>query len=333
MKTKINNTIIIAEAGINHNGSIKIAKKLIDKASEAGADYVKFQTYDVDHLILKKTRLAAYQKKNLKSNISQYSMLQKTQLSLKNHQSLLRYSKKKKIKFFSTAFDEKSLKLLNRFNLDFIKIPSGEITNYLLLKSISKLKKKILLSTGMASVKEIRKALNILNKKKSDIIILHCTSDYPAKLKDLNLNFIHRLKKFGYNVGYSDHSTSILTPSIAVGLGCAVIEKHFTLSKKLKGPDHKASLEPHELKLMIKNVRETEKMLGSFDKKITPSEHKTKLKVRKSLVASRNIKKGEFFSKKNITAKRPGTGISAIEILKIFGKKSNVNFKKDEFIK
>ncbi len=333
MKIKKNKTIIIAEAGINHNGNIKIAKRLINEASKAGADYVKFQTYDIDHLVLKKTRLTAYQKKNLKSDISQYSMLQKNQLSEKDHKILFEYSKKKNIKFLSTAFDEKSLEFLNKFDLDYIKIPSGELTNFLLLKSISKLKKKILLSTGMASVKEIKQALNILNRKKSDITILHCTSDYPAKLKDLNLNFIHKLKTFGYDVGYSDHSSSILTPSVAVSLGCVVIEKHFTLSKKLKGSDHKASLEPRELKTMIKNVRETEKMLGSFDKVITSSERNTKLKVRKSLVASRDIRKGEIFSKKNITAKRPGTGISAIKIQSIFGKKSTKNFKKDELIK
>ena len=330
---KKNKTIIIAEAGINHNGNIKIAKRLIDKASDAGADYIKFQTYDIDHLILKKAKLTTYQKRNLKSNISQYSMLQKNQLSAKNHITLFKYSRNKKIKFLSTAFDEKSLQLLSRFNLDYIKIPSGEITNYLFLKSISKLNKKILLSTGMASVNEIKKALTILNKKKSDITILHCTSDYPARLKDLNLNFLHKLKTFGYGIGYSDHSTSIMTPSIAVSLGCEVIEKHFTLSKKLKGPDHKASLEPQELKEMIINVRNTERMLGSFDKIITSSEHKTKLQVRKSLVALRNIKKGEILNKKNITAKRPGTGISAIEIFKFFEKKSKKNFKKDEFIK
>ena len=224
MKKKNNKIIIIAEAGINHNGQIRIAKKLVDKASEAGANYIKFQTYNTDDLVLKKTKLTPYQKKNLKNNISQHLMLQKNQLSFKDHEILFKYAKKKKIKFLSTAFDEKSLELLKRFNLDYIKIPSGEITNYLLLRKISRSNKKILLSTGMASIKEIKKALNILNKKKKDLIILHCTSDYPARLKDLNLNFIHKLKKFGFGIGYSDHSTSIITPSIAVGLGCSVVE-------------------------------------------------------------------------------------------------------------
>ena len=233
----------------------------------------------------------------------------------------------------STAFDEKSLRLLVKYNLDYIKIPSGEITNYPLLKQISKLKKKILLSTGMATLAEIKQAIKALRKKKKDIIILHCTSDYPANIKDLHLNFIKKLKKFGYDVGYSDHSSSVITPSIAVTLGCKVVEKHFTLSKKLRGPDHKASLEPRELTEMISLIRETEKMLGLNDKIITKSEEKTKLLVRKSLVASNDIKKGEIFNKKNITTKRPGSGISPFKINKFLGKKSRKNFKKDQFIK
>tara|TARA_B100000029_G_scaffold516521_1_gene630536 strand:+ start:4217 stop:5218 length:1002 start_codon:yes stop_codon:yes gene_type:complete len=333
LTSKKNKTIIIAEAGVNHNGSISTAKKLIEIASKAGADFVKFQTFDVDQLILKNTETAAYQKKNLKKNISQYSMLRKYQLSEISHRELINFSKKKRIKFLSTAFDEKSLNLLKKYELDYIKIPSGEITNYLLLRKISKLKQKILLSTGMASYHEIKQALKILRKRKKDLIILHCTSDYPANLKDLNLNYIKRLKKLGYGVGYSDHSSSIITPSIAVALGCKVVEKHFTLSKNLKGPDHKASLEPKELSQMISFVRDVEKMLGSRNKLITKSEKKTKLLVRKSLVAINDIKKGEIFSYKNITAKRPGKGISPFKIKKFLGKKSFKNFKKDQFIK
>ncbi len=333
MNLKKNNTIIIAEAGVNHNGSIPIAKKLIEIASKAGADFVKFQTFDVDQLILKNTETAAYQKRNLKKNISQYSMLRKYQLSETSHRELINFSKKKGIKFLSTAFDEKSLNLLKKYKLDYIKIPSGEITNYLLLKKISRLKQKILLSTGMASYQEIKQALKVLRKRKKDLIILHCTSDYPANLKDLNLNYIKRLKQLGYGIGYSDHSSSVITPSIAVALGCKVIEKHFTLSKNLKGPDHKASLEPKELSQMISFVRDTEKMLGFKDKLITKSEKKTKLLVRKSLVAMNDIKKGEIFSYKNITAKRPGKGISPFKIKKFLGKKSFKNFKKDQFIK
>ena len=333
MKLKVKKTIIIAEAGVNHNGKMDIAKKLVDVASDAGADYVKFQTFDVDKLILENTKTAEYQKKNLKINISQYSMLQKYQLSSDNHKTLVNYCKKKNIKFLSTAFDEKSLELLNKFNLDYIKIPSGEITNFPLLKKISKLKKKILLSTGMASIKEIVQALKILKRKKKEITILHCTSDYPAELEDLNLNFLHKLKKFGYYVGYSDHSASIITPSIAVSLGCKVIEKHFTLSKKMKGPDHKASLEPAELKKMIYYVRQTEKILGENKKKITSSEKKTKLLVRKSLVALKDISKGEKFTYNNLTTKRPGTGVSPFKIIDFIGKRSKKNYKKDELIK
>lgn len=333
MFLKKNKTIIIAEAGVNHNGKMQLAKKLIDVASKAGADYVKFQTYDVDYLILKNTKTANYQKKNLKKDLSQYSMLKKYQLSSNDHKILIKYSKKKNIKFLSTAFDEKSLELLSKYKLDYIKIPSGEITNYPFLKKISKLKKKILLSTGMSSIEEIKDALKVLKRKKKDITIMHCTSDYPANLKDLNLNFIHELRKFGYQVGYSDHSSSVITPSVAVGLGCKVVEKHFTLSKNLVGPDHKASLEPHDLYKMISYIRETEKMLGLKKKVITSSENKTKLLVRKSLVALKNIKKGDFFSYENITTKRPGTGISPFKIKTYIGKKSKKNFKKNQLIK
>ena len=333
MFLKKSRTIIIAEVGINHNGKLHLAKKLIDVASKVGADYVKFQTYDVDHLILKNTKTADYQKTNLKNNLSQYSMLKKYQLSSNDHEVLINYSSKKKIKFLSTAFDEKSFELLRKYKLDYIKIPSGEITNYPLLKKISKSKQKILLSTGMASVEEINQALKVLKRKKSDITIMHCTSDYPANLKDLNLKFIEKLKKFGFQVGYSDHSTSVITPSIAVGLGCKVIEKHFTLSKKLSGPDHKASLEPDDLFQMIRYVRDTEKMLGLSKKVITNSEKKTKLLVRKSLVASKEIRKGDVLSFKNITTKRPGFGISPFKINSYIGRKSKKNFKKNQFIK
>ena len=233
----------------------------------------------------------------------------------------------------STAFDIKSLNLLQSFKLDYIKIPSGEITNYLLLKAISKLNKKILLSTGMATINEIKQALKSLRRKKEDIIILHCTSDYPANLKDLNLNFLHKLKRLGYQVGYSDHSENVIVPSIAVALGCRVIEKHFTLSKKLKGPDHRASLEPKELVSMINHIRETEKILGSKNKVITKSEQRTKLLVRKSLFALKNIKKGEIFTEHNLTTKRPGNGLSPFMIKKLMGKKSSRSYKKDQRIK
>tara|TARA_B100000795_G_scaffold270038_1_gene262103 strand:- start:7767 stop:8774 length:1008 start_codon:yes stop_codon:yes gene_type:complete len=333
LKKTNNQIIVIAEAGVNHNGDMSIAKKLIDTASKAQADYVKFQTYDVDSLILKNTKSAAYQKKNLGSDISQYEMLKKYQLSEKDQINLKKYAKKKKIKFLSTAFDLKSLYFLKKLKLDFIKIPSGEITNYPLLKEASYSKKKILLSTGMATFKEIKSAIEVLKKKKSSLIVLHCSSDYPADLKNLNLTFLKKLKNLGYDVGYSDHSASILTPSIAVALGCKVIEKHFTLSRKLKGPDHKASLEPNELIDMIKLIKQTELMLGSEKKIITSSEHKTKLLVRKSIVAATNIIKGEKFTKNNLTTKRPGNGMSPFLIQKILGKKCPVNYLKNQQIK
>lgn len=325
-------TIIIAEAGVNHNGKIKIAKKLVDAAAVAKADYVKFQTYDADSLILKNAKTADYQKKNLGSNISQYKMLKNYQLSEKNQIELKRYAEKKKIKFLSSIFDIKSLKFLKKLNLDFIKIPSGEITNYPLLKEISNLKTKIILSTGMANFNEIKAALKVLKNKKKKITILHCSSDYPAELKNLNLAFLKKLKLLGYNIGYSDHSKSILTPSIAVALGCKVIEKHFTLSRKLKGPDHKASIEPNELLGMIKFIKQTELMLGSQKKTITLSEEKTKKLVRKSLVALTKISKGEKFTIKNLTTKRPGNGISPFLIKKILGKKSPITYVKDQQI-
>ena len=260
-------------------------------------------------------------------------MLKKYQLSYKQHKDLINYSKKKKIKFLSTAFDLKSLQLLKNFKLDYIKVPSGEITNYLLLKEISKIKKKILLSTGMANFNEIKQAVKCLNKNKKDLIILHCTSDYPANTEDLNLKFLHRLKRLGYHVGYSDHSSSVITPSVAVALGCKVIEKHFTISRKLDGPDHKASLEPQELVTMVNFIRETEKMLGDENKIITKSEKKTKLLVRKSLYALTHIKKGEIFTNKNLTSKRPGNGLSPFKFKKLLGKKSLRDYKKDQKIR
>ncbi len=326
-------TIVIAEAGVNHNGNIKIAKKLVDAAALAKADYVKFQAYDADSLILKNTRTADYQKKNLGSKISQHKMLQKYQLSEKHHIELKNYAKKKKIKFLSSVFDIKSLNFIKKLNLDFIKIPSGEITNYPLLKEISSLKTKVILSTGMANVNEIKAALKVLKNKKNKITILHCSSDYPAELKNLNLAFLRKLKLLGYNIGYSDHSKSVLTASIAVALGCKVIEKHFTLSRKLKGPDHKASLEPNELLDMIKFIKQTELMLGSEKKTITLSEEKTKKLVRKSIVAFTKISKGERFTIKNLTTKRPGNGISPFLIKKILGKRSPITYIKDQQIK
>jgi len=327
-------TIIIAEAGVNHNGSVKIAKKLVDIAKKANADYVKFQSFCHQKLVTKKASKAKYQKVNSTTNESQGKMLQRLQLSKSGHMEILQYCKKKKIKFLSTAFDIDNLKFLLKKKIDFIKIPSGEITNLPLLKFISKQKKKILLSTGASTLNEISNALKILRIKNKDMTILQCNSAYPTPIKDLNLKtLITFKKKFKCNIGLSDNSLSLIAPSSAVAMGASVIEKHFTLSKKMIGPDHKSSLEPNELIKMIKNIRETEFSLGSKKKLVTKSEEGNKKIIRKSLVASQYIKKDQKLSINNITSKRPAGGISPMDINKVLGKSAKKNFKIDELIK
>jgi|TARA_B100001989_G_C24529083_1_gene460486 N,N'-diacetyllegionaminate synthase len=330
--------IIIAEAGVNHNGSIKIAKKLIDVAKIAGADYVKFQTFEAKKLTTKKAKLADYQKKNLKQNKSQYQMLKKLELKKKDHKNLINYCKRKKIKFLSTAFDLESLEfLVKKCKIDCIKIPSGEITNLPLLEKAASLKKKIFLSTGMSNLSEINSAIKILNKngcKKKDITVLHCTTNYPAKPDELNLAALKLFKKkFKINVGYSDHSLGILAPIIALSYGASVIEKHFTLNKNFKGPDHKASLEPKELKEMVENIKKAALMIGKELKIISQAEKKNKQIARKSIVAKMMINKGEKFTRFNLTCKRPGNGISPMNWYKIIGKKAKKKFDIDEIIK
>lgn len=330
--------IIIAEAGVNHNGSIKIAKKLIDVAKIAGADYVKFQTFEAEKLTTKKAKLADYQKKNLKQNRSQYQMLKKLELKKKDHKNLINYCKRKKIKFLSTAFDLESLEfLVKKCKIDCIKIPSGEITNLPLLEKAASLKKKIFLSTGMSNLSEISLAIKILNKngcKKKDITVLHCTTNYPAKPDELNLAALKLFKKkFKINVGYSDHSLGILAPIIALSYGASVIEKHFTLNKNLKGPDHKASLEPKELKEMVENIKRASLMIGKELKIISQAEKKNKQIARKSIVAKKRINKGEKFTRFNLTCKRPGNGISPMNWYKVIGKKAKKKFDIDEIIK
>ena len=327
-------TIIIAEAGVNHNGSVKIAKKLVDIAKKANADYVKFQSFCHQKLVTKKASKAKYQKVNSTTDESQGKMLQRLQLSKSGHMEILQYCKKKKIKFLSTAFDIDNLKFLLKKKIDFIKIPSGEITNLPLLKFISKQKKKILLSTGASTLNEISNALKILRIKNKDMTILQCNSAYPTPIKDLNLNILITFKKkFRCNIGLSDHSLSLIAPSSAVAMGASVIEKHFTLSRKMIGPDHKSSLEPNELIKMIKNIRETEVSLGSKKKLVTKSEEGNKKIIRKSLVASQFIKKDQKLSINNITSKRPAGGISPMDINKVLGKSAKKNFKIDELIK
>ena len=330
MKKKV---IIIAEAGANHNGSLKNAYKLVDIAKKAGADYVKFQTFKAETLVSKKAPKASYQKKNVK-NKSHYNMIKKLEMSYNMHLKIINYCKKKKIKFLSSPFCIDSFKWLMKFNLDFIKIPSGEITNLPLLKVIGKHAKDIILSTGMSETFEIKKALDILGNKKRKIYLLHCNTEYPSPLSDINLNAIPYLKqKFNFDVGYSDHTLSLEVPVAAVALGAKIIEKHFTISKKMKGPDHASSLSPKELADTVKAIRNTEIILGNRKKIVSQSEKKNILVARKSIFTSKEVKKGERFSKANLICLRPGSGISPMKIDTILKKKSNKNYSKGQMIK
>ena len=329
-------TLIIAEAGVNHNGNLKIAKKLIDAAKKCGADYVKFQTFDPNLITTPETDLAPYQKKIKLGETKQIKMLQKLSLTNDNFQELYLYCKKKKIKFLSSPFDIESINFLkNRIKMDFYKVPSGEINNYPYLKFLGKLNKKILLSTGMSKLKEINFALRTLvnsGTKRNNITIMHCISDYPTNIKDVNLKFIETLKKISKNVGFSDHTMGNLPAILAVALKAKIIEKHFTLNKKMKGPDHAMSLDINEFKTFVKKIRDAEIILEKNKKILTKGEKILKNFARKSLVAKNFIKKGERFNKFNLTTKRPGDGKSPILWNKIIGKKATKNFKKNEKI-
>ena len=289
-------TLIIAEAGVNHNGSLSLAKKLIVAAKKCGADIIKFQKFKADNLATKFAKLADYQKENFKKNI-QYKMLKRLELKDQDYKELYKFSKKNKIYFLCSCFDEESLRFLRFTKNRIIKIPSGEITNLPLLKYAGSLKKKIILSSGMSTINEISFALKTLIKsgtRKKNITLLHCNTDYPTKLHDVNLRAFEELKnKFGLRLGYSDHTISQEVPMIAVALGAKVIEKHFTINKKLRGPDHKASFNPDEFKTLVKNIRNIEIILGKNKKFVTNSEKKNKLLVRKTLVARIKITRGE----------------------------------------
>ena len=329
-------TLIIAEAGVNHNGKLALAKQLIKAAKKCGADIIKFQKFKADNLVTKFAKLANYQKKNLKKNL-QDNMLKKLELKDQDYKELYKFSKKNKIHFLCSCFDEESLRFLRFTKNSIIKIPSGEITNLPLMKYAGSLKKKIILSSGMSTINEISFALKTLIKsgtKKKNITLLHCNTDYPTKIKDVNLRAFEELKnKFGLKLGYSDHTTSQEVPIIAVALGARVIEKHFTINKNFSGPDHKASFNPDEFKTLVKNIRNIEIILGKNKKFVTNSEKKNKFLVRKSLVAKIKIAKGDKFSKNNLAIKRPGYGISPVKYYEILGKKSKYNFKADELIK
>lgn len=329
-------TQIIAEAGVNHNGKMSLAKKMISEAAKFGADYVKFQAYDVNELLLRNTKKAKYQKNTSGKNETQYAMLKKLQLKEKDFIILKNFCKKKKIKFLLSFFDTKSLQLIKKLNLNELKIPSGEINNYLLMKEIGKLKKKVILSSGISSLKEIRQAIIILKKngtKLNNITVLHCNSEYPTKLKDVNMNAIKTINRLcKVNVGYSDHTLGFEASTAAVCLGAKIIEKHFTLNHNYSGPDHKASLIPSEFKNFINQIRKTETLLGSNIKKPSNSELKNKSFIRKSIVAKKSIDIGDRFSLSNLTTMRPGVGMSPVKLPKLLNKKSKKKYEAGDFI-
>ena len=330
-------TLIIAEAGVNHNGDIAKAKALIDKGAEAGVDYVKFQTFKAEKLVTKQAQRASYQDKNTQNNDSQYEMLKKLELSQALHQELMDYCNQKGVKFLSTGFDSESLVFLAQLGVTIAKVPSGEITNLPYLRQAASLFPEVILSTGMATIDEIKDAVKVLidnGVSKNKITILHCNTEYPTPMEDVNLKaMLHIQRELGLPIGYSDHTLGIEVPIAAVALGATVIEKHFTLDKTLPGPDHKASLEPDELKAMVSAIRNIEKAIGGSGlKEVSKSEEKNKPIVRKSIVAATDIKKGDIFTSETLTVKRPGTGISPMQWDEVIGKEAKRDFQEDELI-
>ena len=328
---------IIAEAGVNHNGSLAIAKQLIDKAVEAGVDIIKFQTFKSEKLVAKIARQAEYQQRNIgKKDEGQLAMLKKLELSQPDHEELIRYCNQKNIRFFSTAFDMDSIEYLHSLNMGLWKIPSGEITNYPYLRKIASFGEPVILSTGMCELSDIEAAVKVLNEfgvKREQITILHCNTEYPTPFADVNLRAMLEIgDKFRVKIGYSDHTKGIEVPVAAVALGATVIEKHFTLDKNMEGPDHKASLEPDELKAMVSAIRNIEQALGTGHKTISKSERKNIEIARKSIVAACPIKKGELLSENNLTVKRPGNGISPMRWNEVVGTTAIKDFEEEEVI-
>jgi len=327
---------IIAEAGVNHNGSVDLAKKLIDVASISGADAVKFQTFKAENLVAKNTQKADYQKQTTDASESQFDMIKKLELDVDTHKELIAYCQEKDIMFLSTPFDHESIDLLSDLGLKIFKIASGEITNLPYLRHIGSLGKKVVLSTGMSNLKEVGDALNILinaGTSKDNITVLHANTMYPTPMEDVNLNAMLTIQKeFGVDIGYSDHTLGIEVDIAAVAMGASCIEKHFTLDKTMDGPDHKASLEPEELKAMVGAIRNIEKALGSSEKKPSPSESVNIKVVRRSVVANQNIKKGDLLTDKNIAVKRPGGGISPMQWDEVIGTTSSKDYNADELI-
>ena len=325
---------IIAEAGVNHNGDINIAKKMVDAAKQAGVDYVKFQTFTPEKLVSRYAEKAEYQKETTGNSETQLEMLEKLSLTNDNFKQLKEYCDNIEIGFISTPFDLDSIDFLEQLNMDFWKVPSGEVTNLPYLEKIAKTGRKVIMSTGMCNMNEIVTAIDILEKNgTSDIELLHCNTQYPTPFKDVNLNAMLEIKNVtGKIVGYSDHTVGIEVPIAAVGLGAEIIEKHFTLDKEMQGPDHKASVNPDELCTMVSCIRNIEDALGDKHKCITDSETENKYVARKSIVALRNIKKGELLTEDNLTTKRPGTGISPMKWHDIIGTIAVKDFNEDELI-
>lgn len=330
----MNKIFIIAEAGVNHNGDIELARKLVDAAVSAGADVVKFQTFKAENLVCKNARKAEYQMETTDKEESQFDMLKKLELTPDMHEQLTDYCRQKKIMFLSTPFDVDSLRYLVQRDIDMIKIPSGEITNYPYLREAGKTGKKVILSSGMSTLDEVKAAIKVLKDNGSgEITVLHCNTEYPTPYEDANLKAMITLRdELGIAVGYSDHTPGIEVPIAAAALGATVIEKHFTLDKNMEGPDHKASLEPDELKAMVCAVRNIEKALGDGIKKPSQSESKNMNIARKSIVAKSSIRQGQPFTEENLTVKRPGDGISPMRWNDVIGKSADRDYDEDDLI-
>lgn len=329
-------TLIIAEAGVNHNGDVQMAKRLIDEAAAAGADLVKFQSFNASRQVTRSAKKADYQTQTTDSSESQHAMLQRLELTEVMHHELIEHCASRNIGFFSTGFDIESVDMLVRLGQEKFKIPSGEITNLPYLRHIGKLGKKIILSTGMATLGDIEAAIEVLEQAgtpRSKLTVLHCTTEYPTPMCEVNLRAMQSIQvAFGVDVGYSDHTKGIEIALAAVAMGASVIEKHFTLDRTLPGPDHQASLEPAELSALVTAIRNIEIALGDGIKRLTPSETRNKLIARKSLVASKAIKAGQAFTVQNLTAKRPGTGISPMHWDEVMMKVASRDYEADDLI-
>lgn len=329
-------TVIIAEAGVNHNGDLQMARELINVAADSGVDYVKFQTFDPKSLVTKSALKAVYQEKATGGDTTQLAMLEKLKLTEEMHTELVAHCNMRGVKFLSTAFDSASLKLLLNLGLDYLKIPSGEITNKPFLREIAHASLPVIMSTGMASLQEVEDALFVLEDSgvsKKDIFILHCNTEYPTPFEDVNLRAMLAMgKALGIRTGYSDHTVGIEVPVAAVAMGAQVIEKHYTLDRSLPGPDHRASLEPDELKSMVKAIRNIEMALGAEIKEPSPSEQKNISVARRSVVAASRIEEGDLFTERNLTCKRPGTGISPMLWDELIGQVADRSYECDQLI-